>query len=112
MEFLILFGAIIVGFLAGWNAREAYAVRRVHQILDQLEQVEDLDEEEAQTPDKIRLELHGNVIYAYTVDNDTFIAQGASLEELDAAVQARFPGKKFSIKESNLEEITQAKMGV
>jgi len=112
MDFLILFGAIVVGFLVGWNAREAYAIRRVHQILEQVEALEELDEEEAATPDKIRLELHAGVIYAYTVDNDTFIAQGASLEELDAAVQARFPGKKFSIKESNLEEITQAKLGV
>jgi hypothetical protein len=75
----------------------------VHQILEQVEGMEDL--EEASAPDRIRLEMHGDVIYAYTDEDGTFIAQGSSLEELDSAVQARFPGKKFSIKESNLKEM-------
>lgn len=106
MEFVILIGAIVVGFVGGWNAREAYAVRRVNELL---EQIEEQEEETTETSERIRLELHGDVIYAYTVENDTFIAQGSTIEELDTAVQARFPGKKFLIKESNLEEIAVSK---
>ncbi len=102
MEFLILLGALVVGFLAGWTGRERHAMNTIHKILEEAEQSES-DAEDA--PERIRLERHGEVIYAFTVENDTFIAQGSTLEELDDAIQKRFPGKKFLIKESNLEEV-------
>ncbi len=101
MEFLILLGALVVGFIAGWNGRERHAMNTIHKILEEAEEAE----ESAEQPERMRLERHGEVIYAFTVENDTFIAQGTTLEELDSAIQKRFPGKKFRIKESNLEEV-------
>jgi hypothetical protein len=102
MEFLILAGALVVGFIAGWNGRERHAMNTIHKLLEEAEAVE---EESADKPERMRLERHGEVIYAFTDETDTFIAQGSTLEELDDAIQKRFPGKKFLIRESNLEEI-------
>jgi hypothetical protein len=106
MEFIILFGALMVGVLLGWEAREKWAIRQVHRLLAdgeiQLNRVEDEEEEERT---KMRVEKHSDLLYAFTVEDDSFIAQGKDLFELDAAIQARFPGKKFLIQEDNLKEI-------
>ncbi len=102
MEFIILGGAIIVGFLAGWHAREAYAMRVVDSLLKESVRQE---QEELESRTKMRLEKQGDVIYAFTHDTDEFIAQGKDLEELDNAIVARFPGKKFSVQEQNLIDI-------
>jgi len=101
MEFIILAGALVVGFLAGWYAREAHAIHKVRQILEEVEEAQ--EEADAKT-DRMTLERHGEVVYAFD-DSDTFLAQGSSLEELDDAIQARFPGRKFLIKESNIKEV-------
>lgn len=100
MEFVILFGALVVGFLAGWIGRERHAMNRVMAMLEEAE--EELEEETK--PDRLKLERQGEMIYAFTTE-DEFIAQGKTLVELDEAVQKRFPGRKFLIKQSNIEEV-------
>lgn len=101
MEFLILFGALFVGVLLGWELRERYAMRVVNQLL---KEVEESTEAEAEETDRIKLERHGEVVYAFDGE-DNFIAQGATVYELDEAIQKRFPGRKFLIKESNMKEV-------
>lgn len=106
MEFLILFGALMVGIYVGWEAREQWAIRQVRRLLEDGElSVKQVDDEPAVEYTRMRLERHSDLIYAFTVEDDNFIAQGKDLEDLDKAIQARFPGKKFSIKEDNLEQI-------
>jgi hypothetical protein len=100
MEFVILAGAVIVGFLAGWIGRERHAMNRVMAMIEEAEA--DVDEETK--PDRLKLERQGEMIYAYTTD-DEFIGQGKTLVELDDAIQKRFPGRKFLIKQSNIEEV-------
>lgn len=104
MEFIILIVGILIGTIIGWRLREYYAMRKVAELLEQAEQ---LAEEEDQEPDrvKIRLERHGDMLYAFEEETHTFIAQGKDLEDLDTAIVARFPGKKFSIKEQNLIDV-------
>jgi len=102
MEFLILAGALVVGFYAGWVAREQYAMRTVLQILEQA--VEKEEKEEDDDRDRLTLERHNDVIYAYTTDGE-FIGQGNDLFSLDEVIQKRFPGRKFLIKKENLEEV-------
>ena len=107
MEFVILFGALIVGIYLGWEAREQWAIRQVRRLLEDgdinLSKIETDEPEEERT--KMRVEKHSDLLYAFTVEDDNFIAQGKDLEELDKAIQARFPGKKFSIQEDNLKDI-------
>ena len=99
MDILILCLAHAFGILIGWNLRERVAMKIVEKMMDDIQQVE----EEERT--KMRLETHSGVIYAYTADGNHFIAQGVNLNELDKAIIARFPGKKFSVQEQNLIDI-------
>jgi hypothetical protein len=103
MELIILLVVAISCFVFGWYAREQAAIRTISRMLDAAEQ--QADEEPKNVAEKMVLEKHNETIYAYTVDGHEFIAQGASLEELDKAIQARFPGKKFTIREDNLKEL-------
>lgn len=97
---IILIGA---GISIGWWLREQHAIRKVHEFLEQAELAEAENEEDPRT--KMRLEMHGDVIYAYTEETDEFLAQGSDLFELDTAIQKRYPGRKFSIQEQNLKDI-------
>ena len=103
MELIILLVVAISCFVFGWYAREQAAVRAISRMLDMAE--EQAESEPKDAAEKLVLEKHNETIYAYTVDGHEFIAQGSSLEELDKAIQSRFPGKKFSIREDNLKEL-------
>lgn len=106
MEFLILFGAVVVGFLVGWQARESYAIYQVRRLLEDGDIKLNTDEDETEEErTKMRLEKHSGLIYAFADEDDSFIAQGTDLTELDLAIQARFPGKKFTVREDNLKDI-------
>ena len=101
MDILILCLAHAFGILIGWNLRERVAMKIVEKMMDDLQQVEEDKSEQT----RMRLETHSGVIYAYTADGNDFIAQGKNLNELDKAIIARFPGKKFSVQEQNLIDI-------
>jgi hypothetical protein len=102
MDILVLIVVALIFFYAGWQSREAYAMHVVRRILEEAEEMQEPEEEPRQ---KMVLEKHNDVIYAYTDDNHEFMAQGKDLFELDTAIQARYPGKKFAIREDNLKEI-------
>jgi hypothetical protein len=104
MEILILFIAAIIGFGFGWHAREAWAIRQVHRLLESGELFQK-EEEPEEDRTKMRLEVQSDVIYAFSDEDNSFIAQGKDLFDLDKAIQARFPGKKFAVREDNLKEI-------
>lgn len=103
MDFVILFAALIIGAYAGWQLREYYAIRQVAKLLKSTELVETLTEPDNRT--KMRLERHADMIYAYSEEDGSFIAQGNNLGELDTAIQSRFPERKFSVQEQNLIDI-------
>ncbi len=104
MEFIILAGAVVVGVFMGWHLRELYAIRKVKELIQQAEELAESEEPEPSRT-KMRLERHGEVIYAFEHETDSFIAQGKDLLDLDAAIQKRYPDKKFSVQEDNLKEI-------
>jgi hypothetical protein len=103
MEFFILFGAVIVGVGMGWQLRELHAMHKVKQLLEHADSLQEEEPQEDRT--KMRLERHGEVIYAFEEDTDSFIAQGKDLLDLDSAIRKRFPDKKFSVQEQNLKDI-------
>lgn len=102
MDIVVLLIVAVMFFFAGWHSREAYAMFIVKRLLQEAEDKQEAEEEPRQ---KMVLEKHGEVIYAYTEENHEFMAQGKDLYELDTAIQARYPGKKFAIREDNLKEI-------
>lgn len=102
MDIIVILVIAVIFFFAGWHSREAYAMHIIKRLLEETEEKQEAEESPRQ---KMVLEKHGEVIYAYTEDNHEFMAQGKDLFELDTAIQARYPGKKFAIREDNLKEL-------
>ena len=105
MEILILFFVALIGVAVGWHLREVYAIRQVRHLMTEHKDLLKLNDEEQVERTKMRLELHSGVIYAYSEEDNSFIAQGKDLEDLDLAIRSRFPDRKFSVLEDNLKEI-------
>ncbi len=65
-------------------------------------------EEHEQLPDnyvRIVIEKHNDMFFVYDENDNTFLAQASSKEELDKSLRSRFPGKMFAVKEENLIEV-------
>jgi hypothetical protein len=103
MEELFIYLVIFaLGFAFGWTSREAAAKRRVEQFVKQLESEEDQSDELI----RIKIEKHSDVYYVYAdADNGEFMAQGASMKELEDALAKRYPEKKFAATPENLKEM-------
>lgn len=95
----------IVAFVLGWQIRQYIAIKNIQRIIERLEQQEEQEQEQEESHIKVKIEQHGNTYYAYDLDNDMFMSQGATREELENNLRERFPGKRFAAHEENLKEI-------
>lgn len=102
MEFFILFGAIVFGIVVGWNARELHAKSTLKKLALTLQEKLEEDEENRI---RVSIELHNNHFYVYDTENNKFMAQAGTREELENILVERFPGKKFACSEENLKEV-------
>ena len=100
MEYIFYISVIVIAYKIGWLAREYHAISTVNNM----------------TNTKIITENHGDIIhiiiekhedtfYVYDGLAKTFMAQGKTRKDLEAALDIRFPGKKFAAQPSNLREI-------
>jgi murein L,D-transpeptidase YafK len=104
MDILVLLAGMIFCIWFGWHMREAVAKYKMQKLLELANQME----EEEQLPDnyiKIVIEKHNDMFFVYDENDNTFLAQAPSKEELDKSLRARFPGKLFAVKEENLIEV-------
>ena len=51
----------------------------------------------------MKVERHGNVLYAFDADNNDFVCQGTDLAELKRNFVARFPGRDGSVEGADTE---------
>lgn len=96
----------IAAFVIGWQVRQYIAIKNIQRIIERLEQQEEQElEKEQASLINIKIEQHGNTYYAYDLDNDTFLSQGTTREELENNLRERFPSKRFAAPEANLKEM-------
>lgn len=98
----------IVAFALGWHVRQYVAIKSIERIIEKLEREEEEQQQEEREDSqyiKLKIEQHGNTYYAYGLDNDVFLSQGTSREELEHNLRERFPGKRFAASDENLKEI-------
>jgi len=102
----IIFGQLIVlgiGFHLGWNARERHAKEILKSLVQDIE--EDTRKEDDENTIKIRIDKHNNCYYVYRMEDETFMAQGKTRNELEHSLMQLFPGKKFACNHDNLVEV-------
>jgi hypothetical protein len=98
-EILMIIGALVVGFIWGWTARERAAVAKVNEMMKGAE------EHVADNLIKIIIEPSNGCYYVYAVEDRTFMAQGKDRDELEDNLAKRYPGKMFAATPDNLKEI-------
>ena len=91
-----------VSFFLGVAAGVAVSYYVIHQIgkmiFRKLEAAVEAEvEQKAKDRISMKVERHGDVLYAFNADNDDFICQGADLAELKRNFIARFPGRDGSV---------------
>jgi murein L,D-transpeptidase YafK len=102
MDILVLLAGMIFCIWFGWYMREAVAKYKMQKLLELAQQMEE------QLPEnyiKIVIEKHNDMFFVYDENDNTFLAQASSKEELDKSLRSRFPGKMFAVKEENLIEV-------
>ena len=105
MDILIVFVAVLIGAILGWNLREAVAMLVVKKVLGELDQYEDPKSEQTDERIPITIERHNNTFYVYSREKNEFMAQGSTRAELETVLAERFPGKRFAVDEKTLSEL-------
>jgi Flp pilus assembly protein TadB len=100
MEILdLLVSLLVIGFifatgaLYGWNLRERQAERRLKAFS---EMVEERLGEEIENMIHIVIEQHDGMLFVYNKEDKSFMAQGKNRDEVENALQTRYPDKKFA----------------
>ena len=97
MDILIV---VLVSIAAGWYAREIYAVHQTRKFLSQInfgEEREDIK--------RIVIEKQNETFFVYCKEDNSFMAQGSSIAELEANLASRYPGTKFGASNDNLKSV-------
>lgn len=103
---MIILFIFVVGFIFGWVAREAYAVRRIDNLMHNLEiDLKEKIQEEVENMIPIKIEYDNNTFFVYHNDDHSFMAQGATRKELEQNLEKRYPGKRFAARPENLKEV-------
>ena len=96
----------IVAWKAGWKAREQHAIEIMRLLKKAKEAGELID---PQNPKDefihITIESHSGVLYVYNKNDSSFMAQGSTREELEEALDSRFPGKRFAASKEDLQKV-------
>lgn len=103
IDILLLLALFFSGFALGFKVSDVWHTRMIREILERA----GLDDEKlhkvvnsirAELPEdhkdglpkvEVKIEQHGAQLYAYRVDNDEFLGQGADRESLITAIQEK-----------------------
>jgi hypothetical protein len=93
----------LVAFAAGWYVRELYAVRKINNML------KEMDLEEKAEPKlkelKVNIEKHNGRFYLYKQVDDQFIAQGATKSEVIELLKKSYPATNIVADPDNIKEV-------
>jgi hypothetical protein len=102
-DILIYAVVFILGTVWGWNLRERHAEKQVDSFMEQID-----NEFKQRVSDKIiqiNIEKQNGVFYVYNKENNDFMGQGRTKQELEDVLAQRFPDKKFVAETNNLKDM-------
>ena len=96
-EFADFFVQLIFWYMVGHFALgliEGYLRNRTQELNEETTEIlKELNE----IIHRVRVEEHGEMVYWFDEDNNTFLAQGKSIEEATAQLRTRFPNHIFFV---------------
>ena len=99
----IIFSQLIVlgiGFHLGWKARERHAKEVLKSLVQEIE-----EDTNTEAEIKITIDKHNDCYYVYRMEDQSFMAQGKTRNELEHSLMKLFPGKKFACAHDNLVKV-------
>lgn len=90
----------IIGFVVGWFAREWYAVRKIDELIDTMNN-KMVEEFKSKVVD-VTVEKSNGIFYIYRKDDGTFLGQGPDIDKLSDILSEKFPGKLFNVSPEEL----------
>ena len=93
MEYIVL--SFLLGICAGLGIAYYIANRIGKMLYDRVE--EELNNKSNAARIDLKIEQHGEILYAFRSDNDEFICQGADLKEIKQQFVKLFPGQVGSM---------------
>lgn len=99
---IIIFCVWSYGVFCGWNAREKHAEKQVNKFIHK---IENQIQTEIDNMIPITIERHKDIYYVYDEQTKEFMAQGTSKQEVEKALHARYPDKRFACKHEVLEQV-------
>ena len=100
--FILMVTIFFIGSIHGWGLRERVAKKRLEQFT---EFIENREEDEETNMIRITIEEHAGVLFVYNKDNNSFMAQGKNREEVEKALNARYPNKRFACDHDTLVKL-------
>ena len=96
----------MAGIVVGWLAREMYALYRVKTFLTKIQSSEkNYEDDEKPELMHINIEKHEGILFVYNSEDDSFMAQGKSRDELESNLRERYPNVIFGATNDNLEKV-------
>ena len=103
-DLFITFCTMLIGFIIGWVLRERWAIRKLNNMLG------DMNIEIASMEDdnkiQIDIELKDSMIYIYNKETSMYLAHGATKDVVESMLLEKFPGKKFAASTEDLLKLT------
>jgi len=93
----------VMGAVYGWYARERHSKRIVDNFMEKIDSA--VTEKYSENIIRIFIEQVKGVYYIYNKENNDFMGQGSTREEVEKVLAERFPNKKFMADTSNLKEM-------
>jgi hypothetical protein len=95
----------LVGYFWGWKLREAVAIRNLDKILENAEETTDVS---AMTV-YLHVEPHedGDQLYLYNKEDDSFLVQGKTKEELIGFLKKNYPYNDINMRQKDVEKLSQ-----
>lgn len=104
MDFISTMVIVAISMWVGWHLRGITILSKFGNDPDHfikiLQQIKEINEKELSQEDKpnateLKIERHGDVLFAFIKETNQFVAQGPDLASVIEQAQKRFPGKKF-----------------
>ena len=103
--FLTYVIAVFMGMLYGWHARERHARRAIDRFFIK---VEEAVSESSPNRIPIVIERNNGVFYVWNKDDNTFMGQGKTKQELEEVLAKKFPDCKFAAEPENLKVFNES----
>lgn len=104
-EIIILSFVAVVFFALGWVSREVAAVKKVNKLLAEVKIEEEETKKELDKVIFITIEIHNGTFFVYNKKDNSFMAQGTDIRQVEDALLKRYPGKRFAADPENLRGV-------